>query len=66
MSSPWQNKIMSEISLKQIDKSFLPKTSQQIEFIIKEMSLSDSSKILDLGCGAGRHAISLAREGLNV
>ncbi len=66
MSSPWSNKTMCELSLKNMDKSFLPKTSQQTEFIIKEMSLSDSSKILDLGCGAGRHAISLAREGLNV
>jgi len=66
MSSPWSNKTMCELSLKNMDKSFLLKTSQQTEFIIKEMSLSDSSKILDLGCGAGRHAISLAREGLNV
>lgn len=66
MISPWSNKTMCELSLKNMDKSFLPKTSQQTEFIIKEMLLSDSSKILDLGCGAGRHAISLAREGLNV
>lgn len=66
MSSPWSNKTMSELSLKHIDKSFLPKTFQQVEFIIKELLLSNSSKILDLGCGAGRHAISLAKEGLAV
>lgn len=66
MSSPWSNKTMSEVSLRHIDKSFLPKTPQQIEFIVKEMLLNDSNKILDLGCGAGRHAISLAKEGINV
>lgn len=66
MASPWTNKTMSEVSIKHIDNIFLSKTSQQIDFIIKEMLLKDSNKILDLGCGAGRHAISLAKEGLDV
>ncbi len=66
MSSPWQNKTMSELSIKQIDNNFLQKTEQQVEFIIKEMLLDKESKILDLGCGAGRHSISLAKKGFIV
>jgi SAM-dependent methyltransferase len=39
---------------------------QLITFLEKAILLDLNSKILDLGCGRGRHAISLARKGYHV
>lgn len=36
------------------------------EHIIKECNLAPKSSVLDIGCGAGRHSISLAKRGMTV
>jgi len=53
-------------SLESIDRKFLLGTKQEIDFIIREFGLSTGSSILDLGCGAGRHSIELAKAGYTV
>lgn len=42
------------------------RTKREIEFLIKELELDKSMKILDLACGHGRHANRLAELGYNV
>lgn len=37
---------------------------EQVEFIIKALDLLPGSRVLDLGCGTGRHALAFARRGL--
>jgi cyclopropane fatty-acyl-phospholipid synthase-like methyltransferase len=37
-----------------------------IKFILDNLSINSNSKILDMACGAGRHAILLARTGFDV
>jgi len=59
--SPWENVIYATESLEAIDRKFLPGTKHEVEFIIKELNLAIGSSILDIGCGAGRHAIELAK-----
>ncbi len=66
MTSPWKNKLMSQVSLKHIDENFLPKTQEQIDFLCEEMLIEKGNNILDLGCGAGRHAIPLAEKACQV
>ncbi|MDO8572490.1 MAG: methyltransferase domain-containing protein [bacterium] len=39
---------------------------QQVSFIIKKFKLKKGMKILDVGCGNGRHSLEFAREGYSV
>ena len=41
-------------------------TDQQMHFLLKELDFKKNDEILDLGCGYGRHAIELAKNGYNV
>ena len=41
-------------------------TLKEIDFLIEEMDLPKGSRILDIGCGTGRHAIELAKHGYTV
>jgi len=63
IKSPWENEIFATESLEAIDRKFLPGTKQEIEFIIKELDAPIGSSVLDIGCGAGRHSIELAKSG---
>lgn len=41
-------------------------TKKEIDFLIKELELQKSTKILDLACGHGRHTNKLAELGYNI
>jgi len=41
-------------------------TEKEIEFIVSFFNLTVNSKVLDMMCGYGRHAIALAKKGINV
>lgn len=45
---------------------FTRNTLEEVEFILQEMDPAPGSRILDMGCGTGRHAIELARRGYRV
>lgn len=46
--------------------SFTKGTVQEVDFLIEEMDLEAGMRILDVGCGPGRHANELARRGFIV
>ncbi|MFO8060702.1 MAG: class I SAM-dependent methyltransferase [Bacillota bacterium] len=54
------------MSLEAIDRTFLPGTEQEVNFVVDEFELCMGSRVLDLGCGAGRHCIELASRGIEV
>lgn len=46
--------------------SFTKGTNQEIDFLESVMSLRSGCKLLDVGCGPGRHSLELARRGYQV
>lgn len=53
-------------SLEIKNMSWVEDTENQVDFIIKMLGLSGKERILDLGCGYGRHSLSFARRGYSV
>jgi len=45
---------------------FTKNTLAEVDFVIEELKLSPGIRILDMGCGTGRHSIELARRGYSV
>lgn len=64
--SPWQDEEFARLSLSSMDARFAPCTKQEVDFLERELRLKPGSRVLDLGCGAGRHAIELAQRGYAV
>ena len=46
--------------------SFTKGTIQEVKFLLELMRLKKGSRLLDVGCGPGRHAVAFARAGLAV
>lgn len=46
--------------------TFTKGTDQEVAFLVDLLGLDPGSRILDVGCGAGRHTVALARAGYSV
>ena len=46
--------------------SFTKGTEQEVAFLLDLLELPEGARVLDVGCGPGRHLIGLARAGLSV
>ncbi len=46
--------------------SFTKGTQQEVEFLLELLDLPPGSRVLDVGCGPGRHTLALAGAGLSV
>ena len=42
--------------------SWVGDTNRQVDFLIKQLHLKGTEKILDLACGFGRHSLELDRK----
>lgn len=49
-----------------LDNCFTKNTKFEVEFIINELNLKRGDRILDIGCGTGRHSLGLAAENMKV
>lgn len=43
---------------------FAQGTTQEADFLMELMNLRQGTRILDIGCGPGRHSLELARHGI--
>ena len=46
--------------------SWVEDTNRQVDFLINQLQLKGTEKILDLACGFGRHSLEFARRGYEV
>ncbi len=49
-----------------MDEPFVTGTTAEVDFLIEHLGLTSEQRILDMGCGTGRHALDLARRGYTV
>jgi 2-polyprenyl-3-methyl-5-hydroxy-6-metoxy-1,4-benzoquinol methylase len=64
--SDWYKDLFDNYARTYDKESFTQGTIGEVDFIEQEINFDKSKKILDIGCGTGRHAIELARRGYKV
>lgn len=62
----WYEEIFTNYAEKYDDESFTQGTMGEVDFIESEINHDKNCKILDIGCGTGRHAIELTKRGYQV
>lgn len=62
----WYETLFENYGLQYDNESFVHGTLGECDFIENEIESKKQSRILDIGCGTGRHSIELTKRGYNV
>src|SRR4051812_7248522 len=68
MSGPghWFEPMADHLGETYLRYSFTKGTEQEVDFLVDALGLQPGHRVLDVGCGPGRHANELARRGIAV
>ncbi|MGC9517820.1 MAG: class I SAM-dependent methyltransferase [Methanomicrobiales archaeon] len=62
----WYEQLFSNYAEKYDNEIFTEGTMGEVDFIEKEINYNKNLKILDIGCGTGRHTIELTKRGYKI
>ncbi len=62
----WFNDVARFLGPAYLRNAFTKGTEQEVAFLVDALGLEPGMRVLDAGCGPGRHAIALAQRGINV
>jgi SAM-dependent methyltransferase len=64
--SHWFEDLADHLSSAYLRYSFTKGTEQEVEFLLAQTNIAPGARILDVGCGPGRHSLEFARRGYEV
>ena len=62
----WYESLFENYSIKYDNEIYVQGTTGECDFIEKEINYNKSARIIDIGCGTGRHSIELTKRGYKV
>lgn len=64
--TPYFSELGDHLGAAYLRYSFTKGTRQEIDFLLELLALPQGARVLDVGCGPGRHAVPLAAAGLAI
>lgn len=62
----WFNPLADFLGPAYLRNAFTKGTEQEVAYAVEALGLGEGMRVLDVGCGPGRHALALARRGIAV
>ena len=62
----WFDEVADFLGTAYLRNAFTKGTEQEIDFLVDALRLEPGMRVLDVGCGPGRHSLALARRGYHV
>lgn len=65
-SNDWKTFFEAMVPEEYLSESFTKNTLAEVDFVMDACGLAPGMRVLDMGCGPGRHSLEMARRGLRV